>query len=72
MAASLPRREALCLPPLAELEAEASAQKRAVLFTNSFHESRAHLDRVTDAEISFVWKRLRRLAVGLGQENFPR
>jgi len=72
MAASLPRREALCLPPWPALDAEAIAQKRVGLFTHSFHDSRAHLDGVEDPAIRLAWQRLRRLAVGLNQEGFPR
>ena len=72
MAASLPRREALCLPPWPELEAATRRAQRQTLFTQSASGSRVHLDRVQDGEIALAWQRLRRLTLGLNQEGFPR
>ena len=72
MAASLPRREALCLPPWPELEAATRRAQRQTLFTQSAPGSRVHLDRVQDGEIALAWQRLRRLTLGLNQEGFPR
>lgn len=72
MAASLPRREALCLPAWPELEAATRRAQRENLFTQSAHGSRAHLDRVQDGDIALAWQRLRLLALGLNQEGFPR
>jgi hypothetical protein len=43
MALSLPRREALCLPPLAELEERLLQMRRENLFTNSYHQCRSRL-----------------------------
>ena len=72
MAASLPRREALCLPPWRALREAALEQKRTVLYTNSYQHSRAHLDSSDDIEIVLAWSRMRSLATGLNQEGFPR
>ena len=72
MAASLPRREALCLPPWKLLEPAVHEARRDHLFTNSYHGSRAQLDKVQDPEIALAWKRLKLLTKGLNQESFPR
>lgn len=72
MAASLPRREALCLPPWELLAEHARRHQRTVLYTNSYHHSRPHLDGVEDPEIALAWRRMRSLATGLNQEGFPR
>lgn len=72
MAASLPRREALCLPPWHDLEAATRAARRDHLFSNSAHQCRAHLDHVPDSQIALAWQRLKALAVGLDQEGFPK
>lgn len=72
MAASLPRREALCLPPWALLEPAVHEARRDHLFTNSYHVSRAQLDKVQDPEIALAWQRLKVLTKGLNQEAFPR
>lgn len=72
MAASLPRREAVCLPPWPALREAVLAQKRTHLYTNSYQHSSAHLDAVDDAAIALAWGRLRSLATGLNQEGFPR
>ncbi|MFN9470928.1 hypothetical protein [Acidovorax sp.] len=72
MAASLPRREALCLPGAAELEAAARATRRVDLFFNSFATSRGHLDRLAQAsDIGVAWERMQSLELGLNQEQFP-
>lgn len=70
MAASLPKREILCLPALDELEIKAKKMGRQNLFTQSVHTSRAHLDSVTDPEISAAWKMMKRITLGLNQEQF--
>ena len=72
MAASLPRREALCLPPWPALEVATRQARRDHLFTNSAQTSRAQLDRVKAADIALAWQRLKLLTVGLNQEGFPR
>ena len=72
MAASLPRREALCLPAWPKLEAATRRAQRERLFTQSAPSSRVHLDRVQDGDIVLAWQRLRRLTLGLNQEGFPR
>jgi len=72
MAASLPRREALCLPPWELLEPAIRNARRDHLFTNSFHGSRAQLDKERDPAIVLAWQRLKLLTKGLNQEAFPR
>lgn len=72
MAASLPRREALCLPPWELLEPAIRDARRDHLFTNSFHGSRAQLDKEQDPAIVLAWQRLKLLTKGLNQEAFPR
>lgn len=72
MASSLPRREALCFPPMTLLEAETRLHNRTGLFTNSYHTKRQQLEGVVDREISVAWRSLKSLSAGLGQENFPR
>ena len=72
MAASLPRREALCLPALDDLLLETRKQRRAILFTNSAAATRPHLDPLADSELKAAWEAMKRLGYGLGQENFPR
>lgn len=72
MAASLPRREAVCLPPWPALREAALAQKRTHLYTNSYQNSSTHLDAIDDAAVALAWGRMRRLATGLNQEGFPR
>lgn len=72
MAASLSRREALCLPKWQDLEAATLRARRDHLFTNSAHVSRPHLDRIEDPEIALAWRRLKVLTIGLNQEGFPR
>ena len=72
MAASTPRREALCLPPWPQLEETARRLRRTHLFSDQIHSSRAHLDRITGPEIALAWQRLKVLTIGLDQEGFPR
>lgn len=72
MAASLPRRESLCLPAWEDLEAATRRARRDHLFSNSVHQCRTHLDHVTDSQIAVAWGRLKALAIGLDQEGFPR
>lgn len=72
MAASLPRREALCLPPWDLLEPAVHEARRDHLFTNSYHGSRVQLDKEQDSEIALAWQRLKLLTKGLNQEAFPR
>ncbi|VTU45497.1 hypothetical protein SRS16P2_00177 (plasmid) [Variovorax sp. SRS16] len=72
MAASLPRREALCLPSLNDLVLETRKQRRAILFTNSAAASRPHLDLLVDPAIKAAWEAMKLIGYGLGQENFPR
>lgn len=71
MALSVPRREALCLPPAASLEEKAKLQRREHLFTNSYHLCRTRLDACTDAAVASAWQLMKRLALGLDQEHFP-
>lgn len=71
MAASLPRREALCLPPLTILEASADQERRRNLYSQSAWTSEAQLNRETDPQICSAWKLMTRLAMGLDQEHFP-
>lgn len=72
MAASLPRRETLCLPPWELLEPAVHVARRDHLFTNSYHGSRAQLDKEQDPAIALAWQRLKLLTKGLNQEAFPR
>jgi hypothetical protein len=71
MAASLPRREAMCLPPWPQLQAATLKNKRSNLFTQSVHTSRAHLDHHDDQDIALSWSRLKEISLGLDQEHFP-
>jgi len=71
MAASLPRREALCLPDMQRLEAATIAQARRHLYSQSADVSESQLNRETDPSIRAAWKLLQRLAMGLDQEHFP-
>lgn len=72
MAAALPRREALCLPAWEQLKPAIHAARRDHLYTNSFHVSRAQLDKETDPEIALAWSRMQSVSRGLNQEGFPR
>lgn len=73
MAASVPRREALCLPPWEHLQAAALKNRRVNLFVQSVDVCRAHLDSGGHGpEIATAWTRLKELNQGLDQEHFPR
>jgi hypothetical protein len=72
MATSLRRREALCLPPMIDLEAAVKEKRRDGLYAKSVNKCRARLDRVTDLSIGLAWIRMKALACGLDQEGFPR
>lgn len=72
MAASLPRREALCLPPWSDLERAVVQNRRAHLFSNSLHASRPHLERQEEGDIASAWTQMKVLSLGLDQEHFPR
>jgi hypothetical protein len=72
MAASLDRREALCLPAWEDLETSVKRHRRAHLYANSYDVSRGHLEKIRDPEIALAWMRMRRLTLGLDQEGFPR
>lgn len=72
MAASLPRREALCLPAWVALETATQVMQRRHLFTNQLDSSATHLNKQTDPQIAEAWRRMRRLTLGLNQEGFPR
>ncbi|EKD97742.1 MAG: hypothetical protein ACD_23C00751G0004 [uncultured bacterium] len=73
MAASLPRREALCLPPWPQLRDATRENRRTNLFTQSVHTSRPHLERPEHhQDIALAWARLKELSTGLDQEHFPR
>ncbi|MBS0455375.1 MAG: hypothetical protein JSS14_29095 [Proteobacteria bacterium] len=71
MAASLPRREALCLPEWDVLELLVTARNRHDLFGDQLAGCRAELDACNDQDISLAWTRMRRLTRGLNQEAFP-
>lgn len=73
MAASVPRREALCLPPWEQLQAAVLKNHRTKLFVQSVDACRPHLDRGDHGpEIATAWVRLKELSKGLDQEHFPR
>ncbi|WP_457281007.1 DUF7281 domain-containing protein [Polaromonas sp. P5_D5] len=71
MAAILPRRQALCLPPWASLQARVLEQNRLNLFAQSVGQSRTQLDRCKDPDIALAWSRMKKLTLGLDQEHFP-
>lgn len=71
MAASLPRREALCLPDLPALEAAVLKEARRNLYSQSADTSAAQLSREANSQIQAAWELLQRLAMGLDQEHFP-
>lgn len=73
MAASMPRREALCLPPLDSLEAAAKGQRRKDLYLGSVGVSRPHLEvQPAGGDVGLAWGLMKRLEIGLDQEHFPR
>lgn len=72
MAASVPRREALCLPSLDSLEAAVRAQRRKTLYLGSVEASRPHLEaQPTGCDVGLAWGLMKRLEMGLDQEHFP-
>lgn len=72
MAASVPRREALCLPPLDRLEKAVRAQRRKTLYLGSVELSRAHLEaQPSGGDVGLAWGLMKRLEMGLDQEHFP-
>ena len=71
MAASLPRREALCLPPMESLEAAVKAKRRRDLYFNSAEVARPHLESLpSNSEIAIAWSVMNSLEMGLDQEHF--
>lgn len=71
MAASLPRREALCLPPMESLEVMVKANRRRDLYFQSVNEARVHLDgQPCNSEIAIAWAIMNSLELGLDQEHF--
>jgi hypothetical protein len=71
MAASLLRREALCIPDIQVLIAEARRQNRKNLYFQSADSSGAQLDKVQDPAIALAWRAMKSETVGLDQEHFP-
>lgn len=71
MAAKLPRREALCLPPWEFLEPLVIARKRHDLYADQEAGCRSLLDACGDQDIALAWAQMRRLTRGLNQEAFP-
>lgn len=72
MAASLQRRESLCLPELDVLIDAVRKNKRTHLFTNSVATSRSHLDKQVVPEVASAWKAMKAVSMGLDQEHYPR
>ena len=73
MAASVPRREALCLPPLDSLEETVRAQRRKTLYLGSVEASRPHLEaQPSGGDVGLAWGLMKRLETGLDQEHFPK
>ena len=72
MAASIPRREALCLPPRASLEAAVMANRRRDLYFRSVDECRVHLAaQPEDSDVAQAWTLMNGLEMALDQEHFP-
>lgn len=71
MAALLPRREALCLPPWEILQPLVIDRRRHDLFGDQVAGCRATLDACSDPDIALAWERMRLLTRGLNQEAFP-
>ena len=72
MAASLPRREALCLPPMESLVAAVRANRRRDLYFQSVIEARPHLERLPhNSDIATAWEMMNSVELGLDQEHFP-
>ncbi|MBU1350547.1 MAG: hypothetical protein KKB95_01495 [Gammaproteobacteria bacterium] len=71
MAASVPRREALCLPPLDGLEVAVKGQRRKDLYLRSVEASRPHLEaQPSEGDVGLAWGLMKRLEMGLDQEHF--
>ena len=72
MAASIPRREALCLPPREGLEEAVKAYRRRDLYFRSVEECRAHLAAQPEgSDVAQAWGLMNGLEMGLDQEHFP-
>lgn len=71
MAAALPRREGLCLPPWELLEPLVVERKRHDLYASQELGCRAVLDACPDSDVTEAWARMRMLTRGLNQEAFP-
>lgn len=72
MAASVPRREALCLPEWNRLEAAVRAQRRKDLYLGSVLEARKHLEAQAEgSDLEKAWTLMSALELGLDQEHFP-
>ncbi|MNT39305.1 hypothetical protein D3C72_1755360 [compost metagenome] len=71
MAAGLPRREALCLPPWKVLEPLVAGRKRHDLYGDQQRGCQALLDACVEPDIAVAWAHMRRLSCGLNQEAFP-
>ena len=72
MAASVPRREALCLPPWPSLEAAVKAHRRKDLYFGNVVEVRQHLmAQPKGSDIGRAWGLMNTLELGLDQEHFP-
>jgi len=73
MAASVPRREALCLPLLDSLEAAVKGQRRKDLYLGSVEVSRPHLEaQPAGGDVGLAWGLMKRVEMGLDQEHFPK
>lgn len=70
MAASVPRREALCLPDLQVLRDRTNEQRRKNLYFQSHDSAASTLNRSSDPEIQSAWKLMTELTLGLDQEHF--
>lgn len=72
MAAAVPRREALCLPPMQSLIASTKAGRRRDLYFQSVAQVRQHLQSMTkQSDVAQAWEIMNTLELGLDQEHFP-
>jgi hypothetical protein len=72
MAASVPRREALCLPPRESLEDAVKAYRRRDLYFRSVDVCRVHLAaQPEDSDVAQAWALMNGLEMALDQEHFP-
>lgn len=72
MAASVPRREALCLSPMDSLESAVRMQRRKDLYLGSVEASRTHLEaQPTSGDVGLAWGLMKGLEMRLDQEHFP-